>query len=83
MAQKINRSAIYQILDKYKEYSWEGLQDHKTGRSETILNPKIADEIIEIREKEQIISSPAPAEGHGNGNKKHDAPVANGNGGKP
>ena len=30
---------------------WEGLQDHKTGRPETVLNAKSADKIIELRKQ--------------------------------
>jgi putative transposase len=51
LAQKINRRCVYQILEKHNTYGWEGLKDHKTGRSETVLNPKAQDMILEIRKK--------------------------------
>ena len=50
-SQKIHRSAIYQILDKYKEYGWDGLKDHKTGRPETILHQTAVEIILDIRRR--------------------------------
>ena len=50
-AQKIHRSAVYQILEKYKEDSWDGLKDHKTGRSETILNQNTILIILDLRKR--------------------------------
>ena len=38
LAQKIHRRAVYQIIDRFKQYGWDGLKDHKTGRPETQLN---------------------------------------------
>ena len=49
LAQKIHRSAIYQIIEKYKENDWEGLKDYKTGRPEIVLNAKTADIILDLR----------------------------------
>jgi len=49
LSQKINRRTIYKILDKYKEQGFEGLKDHKTGRPETTLNPKIEKTIFYYR----------------------------------
>jgi len=49
LAQKVHRSAVYQIIDKYKEYGWDGLKDHKTGRPETILNQNSAIIILDLR----------------------------------
>ncbi len=49
LSQKINRRTIYKILDKYKEFGWDGLKDHKTGRPETTLNPKIEKTILYLR----------------------------------
>ena len=50
-SQKIHRSAIYQILEKYKQYGWDGLKDHKTGRPETILNQTSVGIILDIRRR--------------------------------
>lgn len=51
MAQRIHRSAVYQLLEKFDEWGWDGLKDHKTGRPETVLNLKAADEIIALRKR--------------------------------
>ena len=50
-AQKIHRSAVYQILQTFKEHSWDGLKDHKTGRSETILNQSAVILILDLRKR--------------------------------
>ena len=51
LAQKIHRSALYQIIDKYKQDGFDGLKDHKTGRPETklSLNAKII--IFDLRKR--------------------------------
>lgn len=51
LAQKINRRSIYQILEKYGEYSWDGLKDHKTGRPETTLNTNAEIIILDLRKR--------------------------------
>lgn len=51
LAQKIHRSAVYQILNKYNESSWDGLKDYKTGRPETILNKNVEIIIFELRRR--------------------------------
>lgn len=50
-AQGIHRSAVYQIVDKYKQYGWDGLKDHKTGRPETILNQNSVIIILDLRKR--------------------------------
>ena len=49
LAQKIHRSAVYQIIDKYQEFSWDGLKDHKTGHPETVLNKNAEIIILDLR----------------------------------
>lgn len=49
LAQGINRRCIYQILGKFKDYSWDGLKDHKTGRPETMLNKNAEIIILDLR----------------------------------
>jgi putative transposase len=49
--QKIHRSAIYQIIEKFKEDGWEGLKDHKTGRSEIMLSPNAEVLILDLRRR--------------------------------
>jgi len=64
-AQRIHRSAVYQIIDKFKEHGWDGLKDHKTGRTETQLNQKAEIIILDLRKRysygachiEQILKS--------------------------
>ena len=51
LSQQIHRSAIYQIINKYNEFGWDGLKDHKTGRPETVLNPKAQEKILHLRKK--------------------------------
>lgn len=51
LAQRIHRSAVYQILEKFKEYGWDGLKDHKTGRPETQLNKNSEVIILDIRKR--------------------------------
>jgi len=51
LAQKTHRSAIYQIIDKYKQYGWDGLKDHKTGHPEIILNKNAEVIILDLRQR--------------------------------
>lgn len=51
MAQKINRRCVYQILEKYREFDFEGLKDHKTGRPETTLNQNAEIIIFDLRRR--------------------------------
>lgn len=49
LTQRIHRSAVYQILERYNEDSWDGLKDHKTGRPETSLNSNAEIVILDLR----------------------------------
>lgn len=51
MAQKIHRRCVYQILEKYKQFGWDGLKDHKTGRPEISLNPNAEIIILDLRKR--------------------------------
>lgn len=51
LAQKIHRSAVYQTVDVYKEFGWDGLKDHKTGRPSTSLNPNVEVIILDLRKR--------------------------------
>ena len=51
LAQNINRSGVYQIINSYKEYGWEGLKDHKTGRSPNVLNQTAIIIILDLRKR--------------------------------
>jgi putative transposase len=48
-AQNVSRMSISKIVQKYKNFSWDGLKDHKTGRSETVLNQTAEIIILDIR----------------------------------
>ena len=51
LVQQINLSCIYQIIAKFKEFGIDGLKDHKTGRSETILHPHAEIIIFDLRKQ--------------------------------
>jgi len=51
LAQRIHRSGVYQILDKYKKYGWDALKDHKTGRPELSLNKNVSIIILDLRKR--------------------------------
>jgi len=51
LAQGVSDRTIRSIMQNYNEFSWDGLKDHKTGRPETVLNPKVVDMILELREQ--------------------------------
>lgn len=50
-SQKINRRCIYQILDKYNEFGWDGLKDCKTGRPESKLHKNAEIIILDLRKR--------------------------------
>lgn len=50
-AQGVNRRAVYQIVEKYNQYGWGGLKDHKTGRPETVLNTTAQLIILDLRKQ--------------------------------
>lgn len=51
LVQNIHRSCIYQIIERYDEFGWDGLRDSKTGRPETSLNPRAQDMILDLRKR--------------------------------
>ena len=51
LAQKISRMTVSNLIETYKEYSWDGLKDHKTGRSETVLNQNAVIVILDLRRR--------------------------------
>src|SRR3989344_3488772 len=51
LSQQINRRCVYQILEKFKTFSWDGLKDHKTGRPETSLNSNAEIIILDLRKR--------------------------------
>jgi len=51
LAQKVSRISVFKLMQKYKEDGWDGLRDHKTGRREITLNEKVAESILNLRNK--------------------------------
>ena len=50
-AQKISESYVRRLIRIYKLYGFEGLKDHKTGRSEVILNQNSEIIILNLRKR--------------------------------
>ena len=51
LAQKVSRITAFKIMQVYKEYGWDGLKDHKTGRRETTLNQNAEIIIFDLRKR--------------------------------
>ena len=51
LSQSINRRTVYKILEKQGQYGWDSLKDHKTGRSETVLNQNAVILILDLRKR--------------------------------
>lgn len=51
LAQNISDRTVRNIIRVYEEYGWEGLKDHKTGRSENVLNQTVVIIILDIRKR--------------------------------
>lgn len=50
-AQEISRISVFKIVNVQREYGWDGLKDHKTGRSETVLNQTAVLIILDLRKQ--------------------------------
>ena len=51
LSQMVSDRAVRNILVEYHEFGWEGLKDHKTGRSEIILHPNAETLILDLRRR--------------------------------
>ncbi len=51
LAQKISRMTLSKIVRQYKEFGFDGLKDHKTGRPETTLNQNVEIIIFDLRKR--------------------------------
>jgi len=51
LAQKISDRSVRKIVCIYKQFGFEGLKDHKTGRPETSLNPNAEIIILDLRKR--------------------------------
>lgn len=50
-AQKVSRISVFKITETYKEYGWDGLKDHKPGRSPNVLNQTAIIIILDLRKR--------------------------------
>jgi putative transposase len=51
LSQSVTRMTVCNILRAYRELGWDGLKDHKTGRSEVQLNPLAEILILDLRKR--------------------------------
>jgi len=51
LAQKISDRSVRKLVSIYKEYGFDGLVDHKTGRPERTLNPNAEIIIFDLRKR--------------------------------
>lgn len=51
LSQKISRMTVSNIMREYKEYGFDGLADHKTGRPERTLSPNAEIIIFDLRKR--------------------------------
>lgn len=49
LSQNVSRATVAKIVREFKEYGWDGLKDHKTGRPEGTLNPNAEIIILDLR----------------------------------
>lgn len=51
LAQSISARTVRELMQNYRQYGWDGLKDHKTGRSETVLNQTVVLIILDLRKR--------------------------------
>ncbi|MFH1317358.1 MAG: IS481 family transposase [Candidatus Woesearchaeota archaeon] len=51
LAQGITCRAVREIIQKYNQFGWDGLKDHKTGRPETSLSKNARIIILDLRKR--------------------------------
>lgn len=51
LAQNVSDRTVRDLMVSYKEYGWDGLKDHKTGRPEIVLNPNAEIIIFDLRQR--------------------------------
>lgn len=51
LSQSISRMSVSNIVREYDQYGWEGLKDHKTGRSPNVLNQTAVIIILDLRKR--------------------------------
>ncbi len=51
LSQNISTRTVQKLVKIYHQYGWDGLKDHKTGRSENVLNQTVVIIILDIRKR--------------------------------
>ena len=51
LAQNVSEGMVRRLFRIYKQFGWDGLKDHKTGRPETLLNPNAELLILDLRKR--------------------------------
>lgn len=51
LSQSVTSRTVQKLVNSYKEYGWDGLKDHKTGRPETILSRNAEIIILDLRKQ--------------------------------
>jgi putative transposase len=51
LAQGVSDRTVRELVGKYKEWGWDGLKDHRTGRPERVLNQNAQVIILDLRER--------------------------------
>lgn len=51
LSQNISTRTVQKIVKVYHQLGWDGLKDHKTGRSETVLNQTVVIIILDLRKR--------------------------------
>lgn len=51
LSQNISTRTVQKLVKIYHQFGWDGLKDHKTGRSETILNQTAVIIILDLRKR--------------------------------
>lgn len=51
LSQSVTSRTVQQLVKIHKQYSWEGLKDHKTGRPETVLSKNAEIIILDLRKR--------------------------------
>lgn len=51
LSQRVSDRTVREIMRVYADSGWDGLQDSKTGRRETVLNPNAAIIILDLRNR--------------------------------
>lgn len=51
MTQKVSKPAVFKIMRNYRQFGWDGLKDHKTGRPEIVLNRNAEIIILDLRKR--------------------------------